>query len=90
MFKKLCLASALLLGTLPIAFGKENSSSAPVNINTAPVAELQTLDGVGEKRAEAIVEYRTTHGPFQTVEGLDDVPGISPGIVETNRARIQL
>lgn len=47
-----------------------------VNINTAGSAELTTLPGVGEKTAQAIVEYRTTHGPFRQVDDLRQIKGI--------------
>ncbi|WP_294551443.1 ComEA family DNA-binding protein [uncultured Pseudoflavonifractor sp.] len=62
------------------------SSSAPeqsglVNINTAGSEELQTLPGIGEKRAEAIIAYREEHGPFRIVEDLTDVSGIGEGIL---------
>lgn len=53
-----------------------------INVNTADVYELQRLPGIGEKRAQAIVEYRETWGAFQTVEELDRVPGIGEGVLE--------
>lgn len=70
--------------------GEAYFSSAPdlVDINTAPAAELQTLPGIGEKKAQAIVTYRAQHGPFLTVEQLDDVDGISPRMVDAMRALI--
>jgi len=49
-----------------------------ININTASLAELQTLSGVGPVRAQAIVDYRSANGPFRTVDELIDVPGIGP------------
>lgn len=53
-----------------------------VNINTADSATLQTLPGIGEKRAEAIIAYREENGPFRTPEELTDVSGIGEGILE--------
>lgn len=50
--------------------------AAPVDVNTATAEELETLPGIGLAKAEAIVAYRTQHGPFATLAGLDDVPGI--------------
>ena len=52
-----------------------------IDINTAGVYDLERLPGIGEKRAQAIVDYRETHGPFQTVEELDRVDGIGQGIL---------
>lgn len=47
-----------------------------VNINTADSALLQTLTGIGESRAEAIILYRETNGPFETIEDIMKVTGI--------------
>lgn len=51
-----------------------------ININTAAAAELSVLPGVGEKRAQAIIEYREAHGPFASREEIMEVSGIGPGI----------
>lgn len=53
----------------------------PVNINTATAEELQTLPGIGQARAAAIVAYREEHGPFVYVEDLLGVSGIGEGIL---------
>ncbi len=47
-----------------------------VNINTANIFELQLLNGIGEKTAERIVDYRTKHGNFEVIEDLMRVDGI--------------
>lgn len=62
--------------------------AGPVNINTADVKELMTLEGVGEKVAEKIVEYRVEHGPFHKPEEIRKVHGIGAGLWEKNRERI--
>ncbi len=66
----------------PAAAGAANSSSvqaqAPVNLNLATVDQLTTLDGVGPKTAQKIIEYREAHGGFKNVEDLLQVPGIGP------------
>lgn len=49
---------------------------AAVNINTANVEELSTLKGIGEKKAQAIVEYRDTNGNFKAIDELVKVKGI--------------
>lgn len=67
--------------TLPPATGVPSSNSATpgkVNINTADVAELDTLPGIGPGYAQRIVAYREQHGPFRTIEDLQKVPGIGP------------
>lgn len=53
-----------------------------IDLNRADVYDLQRLPGIGEKRAQAIVAYREEHGPFQSVDELDNVSGIGPGILE--------
>lgn len=61
----------------------------PVDINTADAKTLAAkLNGVGPKSAEAIVAYRTKHGPFKRVEDLDNVKGIGKKTIEKNRANI--
>lgn len=52
-----------------------------ININTASALDLERLPGIGEKRAQDIVAYREEHGPFQSVEELDNVSGIGTGIL---------
>lgn len=49
---------------------------ARININTATAAELQTLPGIGETRAQDIIAYREAHGPFQRPEDIQKVAGI--------------
>ena len=55
------------------------SGAERININTADAALLQTLPGIGEKRAADIVAYREAHGPFPYPESITDVPGIGVG-----------
>lgn len=54
---------------------KASGPTAVINLNTATVADLQQLTGIGEKKAQKIVDYRTAHGSFQTVKDLTQVPG---------------
>ena len=53
-----------------------------VNINTADARELETLPGIGEKRAEDIVADREANGPFRIPEDLTKVKGIGEAILE--------
>ncbi len=50
-----------------------------INLNTADLAALQTLSGIGEAKAQAILAYREEHGSFSSVEDLMNVPGIKEG-----------
>ena len=56
-----------------------------VNINRASVTELDALPGVGPSTAQAIVDYRTTNGPFGSPEDLLNVKGIGPAKFEAMR-----
>ena len=67
---------------------KEATKEGKVNINTATVEELKTLKGVGEKKAEAIIEYRKKNGSFQTKEDLMKVRGIGKKLFESFQERI--
>ena len=56
--------------------------SGLVNINTAGLDELKTLDGIGEKKARAIIDYRNEYGPFTAIEEITAVEGVGSGIFE--------
>ena len=76
---------ALLIALLPGVL-----SAGPVNLNSADAATIaRELNGVGNARAEAIVEYRRQHGDFKSAEELLDVTGIGPHILESNRDNIR-
>ncbi|AKA16116.1 competence protein ComEA [Aeromonas hydrophila] len=62
--------------------------SGKVNLNTANINELTALKGIGEKKAQAIVDYREKQGKFTTVDQLADVSGIGPATLEANRDMI--
>lgn len=79
---------ALLLGSLLLP---AIASADPVNLNTADAATLaRELKGVGDARAQAIVEHRSQHGPFRSVDELSLVKGIGQKVVEQNRANLRV
>jgi competence protein ComEA len=59
-----------------------------VNINTADVKALMTLQGVGRSLAEKIVQYRDAHGPFRKAADLRKVEGVGDSLWEKNRERV--
>lgn len=59
-----------------------------VNVNTAGIAELQTLPGIGPALAGRVVAYRQEHGPFRSVEDLLAVKGIGARLVTKLRDRV--
>ena len=68
-----------------------NSFAAPVNINTADAQTIsESLKGIGQKKAEAIVQYRKENGNFKSVDELASVSGIGPKTLEINKADILL
>lgn len=68
--------------------GTNTESTARININTAGVEELCTLPGIGQTRAESIVEYRTKHGAFQSIEDIMSVSGIKESSFQKIKDRI--
>lgn len=56
--------------------GEPSAAAGLVNVNTAGVAELVSLDGVGEATAEKIIAEREANGPFETIDDLKRVSGI--------------
>jgi competence protein ComEA len=62
--------------------------TGPLNINTAAAGELELLPGIGPALAQRIVEYRDAHGPFNTIEELQNVSGIGPATLDELRSLI--
>ncbi|MBM3069692.1 helix-hairpin-helix domain-containing protein [Enterobacter sp. RHBSTW-00994] len=62
-----------------------------VSINSASAEDLaRAMNGVGLKKAQAIVSYRDEYGPFKTIDDLKHVPGMGSSLVERNLARLTL
>ena len=95
----------LSLGTSSLAFAVEApAAKAPaakadavatqaqeaININTADVQELTKLKGIGQKKAEAIIAWRTENGNFKTVDQLLEVKGIGEATLADNRENIRI
>ena len=70
---------------------EENTAETPmgkININTADETTLQTLDGIGETKAKAIIEYRNKNGNFKTIEDIKNVSGIGDSVYEKIKDKI--
>lgn len=64
--------------------------STAININKADVKALSSLKGIGQKKAQAIVDFRNVNGEFTSVDQLLNIKGIGKNIVEDNKARIAI
>ena len=73
--------------TLPNT-NSSQSKQGTVNINAATLEELQTIKGIGKKKAEAILQYRKEHGPFRTKEDLLQVKGIGKKALEAIESQV--
>jgi len=73
-------------GTVPAGGGAV--PAGPVQLSVATIEQLDTLPGIGPVTAQKIVDYRTAHGAFRSVDALDDVPGIGPSRVEQLRGLV--
>lgn len=69
-------AAGAAAGSVPAA---GSSPTAPLDLNSATAEQLDSLPGIGPATAQKIVDYRTAHGPFHSVDELDAVPGIGAG-----------
>lgn len=63
--------------------GSSSSGSSLININTATAEELEELSGIGPVTAQAIIDYRTQNGNFQSIEEIKDVSGIGDAKYES-------
>lgn len=96
------LAALVLGAVLAGAFDAPVASAAPdarpvaspapaaLNVNTATVEELTALPGIGEKRAQAILETRKEKGGFKSVDELTEVKGIGPANLEKLRPYLRV
>ena len=82
MLRVMCLGA---LACLPIL-----ASAGPVDINTADAATIaRELNGVGDSRARAIVEFREKNGRFASPDDVLKVSGIGPQVLKLNRDNIR-
>lgn len=69
---------------------KKTTKTTKININTATFDELQALEGIGEVKAKAIIEYRQKNGEFKKITDLTKVNGIGASTISKLRSNISL
>lgn len=77
-----------LLQLVIIFFVLNGAVFASVNINTASQSELEMLKGIGPAKAKAIVEYRNQNGIFNSIDDLEKISGIGPGVIKQIRNEV--
>jgi competence protein ComEA len=75
-----------VLGYLTKNFGPETAK--PVNVNTAPALEIESVLGLTRAESAAVVQYRKDKGNFKAIEDLKGVPGLDYGKIEKKKALI--
>jgi competence ComEA-like helix-hairpin-helix protein len=71
-----------------LAANFKGDASRPVNLNTAPAIDLESVAGLLRKEAAALIAFRTKHGPCKTLQDLKKVPGLDYRKIERRRDRL--
>jgi competence protein ComEA len=88
LFHSLLLTTILLFSSSAIF---AQNIAEKVNINTASADQIASaMSGIGKSKAQAIVEYRTSHGQFKSIHSLENVDGIGEKTIEKNKDNIML
>jgi competence protein ComEA len=83
ILRKTLLAALIFVPSLLLA-------GEMININTASKETLMSIKGIGEKRAEAIINWREKYGPFKSVDDLAGISGIGKSIIDDNRGSLTI
>lgn len=73
-----------------VSVGGSSASAGPVDLNSATVAQLDALPGIGPATAAAIVAYRDKNGPFKTIDGLLEIKGLGAAKVDALRELVRV
>ena len=82
--------AAPVTGVAPAGSALASSPSAPVDVNSATLEQLETLPGVGPVLGQNILDYRSANGPFSSVDQLDEVSGIGPATLADLRPLVSV
>ena len=86
----LCGIFLLAAPFAPCAFPQKKAPAAPMDVNTATAAQLQQVPGIGPAMANAIVQFRKKSGPFERMEDLLAIRGITSRKLERLRRYLTL
>jgi len=87
----LALTTTLAMAIATLALGADTPVlTGVVNVNTATVEELQLLPGIGESRAQAMVDERKRRGGFKSLDDLKEVKGIGDASLERLRPFVRI
>lgn len=81
---------ASLNSTVQVSETSSSEKSDIVNINTGTMEDLMTLNGIGEAKATAIIDYRETNGPFNSIDDITNVSGIGDKTLEKIRDNLSI
>lgn len=88
LFHTLLLTTILLFSSSAMS---AQAQAEKVNINTATAEQIASaINGIGDSKANAIVEYRKIHGKFKSISALENVDGIGLKTIEKNKEKISL
>ena len=88
LFHSLLLTTILLFSSSAIF---AQNLAEKININTANAEQIASaMSGIGKSKAQAIVEYRASHGEFKSINSLENVDGIGEKTIEKNKDNITL
>lgn len=78
----------ILIVILTVVFSVVTVAEEKIDLNSATAEEIATLNNIGLKKAEKIVEYRQSNGQFESIDDLKNVKGIGSVTIEKNRERM--
>jgi competence protein ComEA len=83
-------AALLFFLAARLALAQKNPPAQPINLHTATIAQLETLPGIGPNTAKSIIDFRNRSGPFQPIEDLLTIKGISKSKLEKLRPYVTI
>jgi competence protein ComEA len=86
--KPLVSSIAVVALALLLSAAASTAEQTTIDLNTASIAQLNELSGIGDAKAQAIVEYRDKNGPFESVDDLRNVKGIGDKLLARLRPQL--